>query len=43
MLVLYDISYADRVDGIVLTILRILYIVYTIGFVVVIYLFVSIL
>ena len=38
----YDRPYADRVEGIVLTILGILYIVYNIGFVVVIYLFVSI-
>ena len=39
----YDRPYADKVEGIVLTILGILYVLYNIGFIVMIYLFVSIL
>ena len=39
----YDRQYADRIENIVLTILSILYIIYNIGFIFIIYLFVSIL
>ena len=39
----YDRPYADRVEGIVLTVLGIAYVLYNVGFTALIYLFVSIL